>query len=258
MTLSPIRPPWPVPVPAAFSTRAGGTSAGLFESLNFGNPGDLVGDRRDPLSNIRENLRRLAAALGAEGRTIREVHQVHGTAVVTVRPGESWPAHDPKADALVTDDPALLLAVRVADCAPVLITSRDGRVVAAVHAGWRGAVGHIATRAVEAIRALGATDLLAAVGPCIGPDAFEVGPEVVAAFREAFGPAAAVRPHPTVAEKGLLDLPESLRRELLAAGVAEVHLTGLCTVSRPDLFFSHRRDAGLTGRMVGVIGPAAR
>jgi YfiH family protein len=256
-----VGPGWSVGVPAGFSTRVGGVSAGVFASLNFGNPGDLPAERRDAPANIAENFARLTRALGngAEGRTVREVHQVHGCEVVTIRAGQAWPERDPKADAMVTNDPSLLLAVRVADCAPVLLASRDGRVVGAAHAGWRGAVSRVCTRTVEAMGRLGvnAGEVVAAVGPCIGPAALEVGPEVVAAFRGAFGERAAVREggaHAREPGKGYVDLAESIRRELLEAGVAEVHVSGLCTVERADLFFSHRREKGVTGRMVGVIG----
>jgi polyphenol oxidase len=251
-----ITPGLHLTAPAAFTTRLGGVSTGVFSALNFGNPGDLPADQRDPPANIRENLRRVATALGCEGRTIREVHQVHGPDVFIIRPGDPKPASDPKADALVTDDPALLLVIRVADCAPILLASGDGRIVAAVHAGWRGAVAKVTTRALEAMRQLGATNIHAAIGPCIGPDALEVGPEVIDAFRAAFGDRAAIRPHPAVAGKGFVDLAESLRRELLGASVDTIWSAGLCTVARPDLFFSHRRDAGRTGRMIGLIGPA--
>jgi YfiH family protein len=245
-------------VPHAFSTRVGGVSGGMFASLNFGNPGDLPAELRDPPANIAENFARLTRAMGpaAQGRTIRQVHQVHGDAVVVIRPGQPWPERDPQADAMVSDDPGVLLAVRVADCAPILLASADGRVVGAVHAGWRGTIAGVLTRAIDAMRSLGAKDLAAAIGPCIGPGAFEVGPEVAEQFARHFGPGLADRPHPASAGKALVDLPAALAAQLRQAGVARIDADAPCTFADAGRFFSHRRDAGRTGRLVGVIGCA--
>ena len=251
-------------VPHGFSTRVGGVSAGAFESLNFGNPMELpAGVARDPVANIDENFRRVLAALEAPRRRVQQVYQIHGAAVKVYRAGDALrEAHpdgerDHKADAMVTDDPSRLLAVRVADCAPVLLADGSGRVVAAVHAGWRGVVLGVATAAVSAMRELGATGIRAAIGPCIGPDAFEVGPEVVAEFAARW--ARAVRPHPDAAAsaqgKAMVDIALALTRQLLEAGVESVEAAGRCTFSEPEAFFSHRRDKGVTGRMVAVIGP---
>lgn len=250
-------------VPHAFTTRAGGVSRGVFASLNFGNPMDLAVGDRDPAANIAENFRRLLAAVGAPHREVVQVYQVHGAAVRVFRAGD--PSRDRnaqgpldfKADALVTDDPSRLLAVRVADCTPVLLASADGRVVAAVHAGWRGVVAGVAPAAVGAMRALGAVDLRAAVGPCISAAHFEIGPEVLAAFRDAFGDAAPVRADPARPGKGFADLKAALAWQLAAAGVGHVDVLPHCTFADPGRFFSHRRDKGRTGRMVGLIGPRA-
>lgn len=245
----------------AFTTRRGGVSTGIFDSLNFGNPGDLPQDQRDPPSNIAANLHRVLAALDLRERELIQVHQVHGDGVRTVVPGR--PAHDgphdTRADAIVTTDPRRVLAIRTADCAPVLIASRDGRAVAAVHAGWRGVIAGVTAAAVRAMRALApescASGLVAAIGPCIGPGAFEVGREVAAEFERAFGPAT---PHIRRGERLTVDLPAALREQLRAAGLAEadIDLPAHCTHERADLFFSHRRDRGRTGRMVAVIAPS--
>jgi YfiH family protein len=260
-------------VPHAFSTRLGGVSSGPFATLNFGNPGDLAAPLRDPRSNIDRNWQLLGRAIGAaipaaaEGlmqRSVVEVHQVHGDTVSVVRANAPIPrgpdGRDPRADAIVTDDPGRLAAVRVADCTPVLIASSDGAIVAAVHAGWRGTVANIIAGAVRAMTELGASPgaMLAAIGPCIGASAFEVGPEVADEFRERFGHATPhVRPDAN-SPKAFVDLKGALREQLLAAGVAPERIDVLphCTVRDADLFFSHRRDRGVTGRMVGIIGPS--
>ena len=251
-------------VPHAFTTRRGGVSSGIFSSLNFGNPSDLAPDRRDSVSNIRANLRLVSGAIeprpGVPEREIVEVHQVHAAAVHTVRP--STPPHvdpSPKADAIVTDDPRRFAAVRTADCAPVLLASSDGRVVAAVHAGWRGVIAGVANNAVQRMIERGASDIVGAIGPCIGADHFEVGPEVRDEFDRVFGSGAAiVRPAPGCGEdKYLVDLKEALRRQLSSRGLRSIETLPHCTVRDADLFFSHRRERGMTGRMIGIIGPRA-
>ena len=158
-----------------------------------------------------------------------------------------------QADALVGDDAARVLSVRVADCVPILIATDDGRTVAAVHAGWRGVVGAVAPAALREMRA-DPGRCVAAIGPSIGFDAFEVGGEVLDAFRQAFGPQALVRRRGD--GKGHVDLREAVRRQLVAAGVPDDRIDGTdrCTVRDRDEFFSHRRDNGVTGRMAAIIG----
>lgn len=258
-------------VPHAFSTRLGGYSVGPFASLNFGNPGDLERERRDPPSNIAANTRLVLDAIGAPGREVVQVHQVHGEQVRVVRRGgpthePEWNGNDTKADALVTDDPARILAIRTADCTPVLLSTRDGGIVGAAHAGWRGVVAGVATQAVRAMRELVGdpeTEIIAAIGPCIGFGAFEVGAEVAAEFRRVFGDTTshvlARADHPG---KFRVDLKGALCEQLSRAGVPIVDVLPHCTVAATDsasgmpLFFSHRRDRGLTGRMVALIGCA--
>ncbi len=249
-------------VPHAFTTRLGGHSQGIFSSLNFGNPGDLPENQRDPILTIRLNQAATLTSLGinaaSKSRQLVEVHQVHGSCVHNVRPGA--PAHptphDTKADALVTNDPSRIIAVRIADCAPILLASSDGTIVAAVHAGWRGVISGVLPAAIAAMRQIGASQIAAAIGPCIGPDQFQVGPEVVTEFRRAF-PAAPhlTRPHPAAPGKFLVDLKSALAEQLRQASITSVHIMPHCTVSEPDLFFSHRRDSGRTGRMMALIGP---
>lgn len=225
----------------------------MFDSLNLGNPSDLPPESRDPAANIRENFARILAAAGCPGREIVEVHQVHGGEVHRCLRGH--PAHagprDTRADALVSDDPGRALAIRVADCAPVLLASADGRVVGAAHAGWRGVIAGVVPRTVEAMRETGANELIAAIGPCIGPDHFEVGEEVAAEFRRAFGARA-----PIVAGPGKphVDLRAAIRRQLEEAGVEHVDVSDRCTFRDEAEFFSHRRERGRTGRTGAVIG----
>ena len=243
-------------VPHAFTTRVGGISSGVFSSLNFGNPGDLPSPQRDPASNIAANFASTLAAINCNGREIVEVYQVHGPVVHSVRPGQ--PAHptpsDTRADAIVTDDPTRVLVIRTADCAPVLLASTDGRVVAAVHAGWRGVLAGIIPNAVASMRELGATHIAASIGPCIGPDAFEVGPEVAAEFRRAFGTTTPhVRPSPSHADKFHADIPGAIRQQLAEAAIALTDDLKMCTVANGELFYSHRRDNRVTGRMAALI-----
>src|SRR4051794_29413281 len=157
--------------------------------MNLGNPSGC--EVQDDYENVWANYRRLQAAAGCGGRELCRVHQVHGAGVIRVRRGEPFDV-SVKADALVGDDPGRVLSVRVADCVPVLLAAADGRVVAAVHAGWRGVVAGVVGAAVREVAgpAGAGAAVRAAVGPCIGGEAFEVGPEVLAEFRRVFGPAA--------------------------------------------------------------------
>lgn len=240
-------------IPHAFSTRVGGVSGGIFRSLNLGNPSELPPEQRDPASNIRENFDRILAAMGCAGRALTEVHQVHGCAVhdaAASAPGKP----DAKADAIFTHDPRRVLAVRVADCTPILLATADGVHVAAVHAGWRGVISGVLPATVAALRARSSETLLAAIGPCIGPEHFEVGPEVVAEFDRVF-PASGVVMRRMETGKGYVDLKAALAIQLASCGVRDVEVLPHCTYADPELFYSHRRDRGLTGRAAGLIAP---
>jgi YfiH family protein len=242
-------------VPHAFSTRIGGVSEGPFRSLNLGNPSGCA--VQDDSAHVRENYRRLQAACGCGGRELCYVHQVHGAGVVRAEEGRGVDT-SAKADALVGSDRAKTLSVRVADCVPVLVAMEGGRTVAAIHAGWRGVVGGVVEAALAAVGSADCTrTCVAAIGPCIGPDAFEVGPEVVGIFLGYFrGNAPIVR---RVGEKGHVDLREAVRLQLVRAGVPpdRIDTTDRCTHRDAQEFFSHRRDNGVTGRMAAVISPAA-
>ncbi len=242
-------------IPHGFSTRIGGVSTGPFASLNLGNP---QGDVRDSDSNIRENYLRLFAALQLNGRELARVHQVHGNRVLTLRHGEAAPKGE-QADGLLTDNADLVLSIRTADCVPVLIGDRSGRTVAAVHAGWRGVVAGIVPEAIRlfAARGIAPGQIVMAIGPCISTQAFEVGEEVAEQFVRSFADTTSIirrgvaKPH--------IDLPAAIMAQALRLGLREdqIDTTDLCTFRDAELFFSHRRDSGITGRMAAVIAPRA-
>lgn len=224
------------------STRAGGVSAGVYESLNLG---VAVGDAAGA---VAENRRRFSAACdGAEPAWLR---QVHGVRVVRL---EDEPDDSP-ADAAWTMTPGRACVVQVADCLPVLLASSDGRAVAAAHAGWRGLAGGVVEAALQALcegSGCAPADVVAWLGPCIGPRQFEVGADVLAAFRgreERF----VSRPRPDGAARWLADLPGLARDRLHAAGVRHVAGGTWCTVEDGSRFFSYRRG-GVTGRLAAAV-----
>jgi len=220
-----------------FSTRRGGVSEGPFASLNLGRLTDDAG------ANVDANRERLAVAVGHPRERFLYGRQVHEATVrrATEPPGPGRPAAEEDGQATALPDAAAL--VFVADCLPVLLVA-DGA-VAALHGGWRGLAGGILDEGVAALRELGARGpLQAALGPSARSCCYEVGEEVHARF-EAYDA--------RVGERNL-DLAAVARAQLAAAGVDEVHDTGLCTMcSDPELFFSHRRDGGVTGRQAGVV-----
>ncbi len=239
-----------LPVRHAFSTRSGGVSEGHLSSLNLGRS---VGD--DP-ARVAENARRFAEATGATPGQLVSVNQVHGEAVIealVAEPGPDLPQPLGDADALVTRARGVAVGVRTADCGPVLLFAPDVGAVAAVHAGWRGAALGIAGRAVRELHDRYGADpsrVLAVVGPCIRACCYVVSAEVAARF-ERFGPGLV---HGTGPEPRL-DIAEASRRALLEAGVAAAHIEVMpyCTHCRPDLFFSHRRDQGRSGRHLSFV-----
>jgi YfiH family protein len=239
-------------IPHAFSTRIGGISPAPFDSLNLGNPSGC--DVVDDYERIWENYRLLASACGCGVLELLRVHQVHGAGVLQAAAGEHFD-NASKADAIVSSDPRRIASVRVADCVPVLLALPDGKSVAAVHAGWRGVIGGVVSAALRELLESDerAKHLLAAVGPCISFDAFEVGAEVIAEFRRKFGNDAPLR---TVESgKGFVDLRAAVRLQLLGAGIPDdqIDQTDLCTFRDAQEFFSHRREKGMTGRMAAII-----
>ena len=233
----------------AFSTRLGGLSRGAFAALNLGNPPGAI---RDDQANLHENYLRLLIAANLGGRQLRRLHQVHGREIVVLRRGDAL--SEPQADALLTEEPEFALSIRTADCAPILIGEKSGRIVAAVHAGWRGVVAGIVPETLAALQRLGipASHMLLAIGPCIGVQAFEVGEEVAEQFRTwdqtVISRPSNAKPH--------VDLSRAVALQARQFGLspAQVDSTDLCSVRDAELFFSHRREAGVTGRMASVIG----
>jgi hypothetical protein len=216
----------------AFFTRQGGVSQGIYASLNVG-----AGSNDDP-DAVRENRRRAAAHLGGELVTAYQVH----SALALVADGP-WPAGPPQADAVVSATPGVICGALAADCAPILLADPEARVVAAAHAGWKGALTGVAEAAIARMEALGARRgrIRAAIGPCIGPASYEVGLEYVARF-VAVDPgneryfAAGAAP-----DKRQFDLPAFVLARLRAAGVEQCDWIGRDTCAEADLFFSNRR-----------------
>lgn len=235
-------------VPHAFTTRLGGVSAQPFDTLNLGR---AVGD--DPAA-VRENRARAMLALGWDPSDHVEVSQVHGSYVAVVTASHRGQKIR-GADGLTSRVPSVVLAMHCADCAPVLVADPITHAVAAVHTGWRGTAAGAAQAAIRAmVEAHGSrpADLVAAIGPAIGPCCYEVGEEVV----EALGPwpwrGAVLRS--SSQGRWALDLCEANRRQIESAGVPARSITtaGLCTACHTALFFSHRR-CGRTGRMAALI-----
>jgi len=234
-----IVPDWPAPanVRTLITTRSGGVSTGPFASMNLGQLDD------DDMQSVRTNRASLRDLLPAEPNWLL---QVHGARVV-----DADRLHQPvEADAAVARNPGSVCTVMVADCLPVLLTDRTGSGVAAAHAGWRGMAAGVLENTV---RAMGTApdELLAYLGPAIGPSAFEVGADVRDAFlaRHAEAASAFVAHKPG---KWLADLFALARQRLRASGVTQIYGGGLCTYSDPRRFFSHRRDK-VTGRMAALI-----
>ncbi|TCT24748.1 peptidoglycan editing factor PgeF [Thermomonas haemolytica] len=244
-----LRADWPAPsgVHALTTLRHGlGISAPPFDHFNLG---ARCGDTPEA---VAENRRQLEAALQlpASPRWLRQVHGVE----VAVEPG----GDEPQADAVVTRTPGKVLAILTADCLPVVLAAKDGSEIAAAHAGWRGLAAGVLEATVAAMRTPPA-GLAAWLGPAAGPQAYEIGEEVRAAFVER-DPGAAAAFVATRPGHWRVDLYALARRRLAAAGLAmeAIHGGGLCTISDPARFHSHRRD-GRGGRMATLawIAPSA-
>ena len=241
-------PDWPAPanVRALCSTRDGGASTGAYAGLNLGLH---VGD--DP-GTVQTNRQRLQAAMGVRAVFL---NQVHGHDVLEL--GRST-HHGLQADGAFTTESGVACTAMVADCLPVLLCDVRGQSVAAVHAGWRGLLGVEGQGVLEsaiAAMAVQGCELLAWLGPCIGPQAFEVGDEVRAAFVDP-APQTGACFRPGAPTKWLADLPALARQRLAGAGVQGIYgndgTSPWCTVANPSRFFSHRRD-GISGRMAASI-----
>lgn len=225
-----------------FTTRMGGVSTGPFQSLNLSLS---VGDNPDA---VYENRRRLAQTLDLDPQLICLQRQVHGADVVETpkQRGDALVC----GDAFITNSVNVPVLVGVADCVPILVAARDGSVVAAIHAGWRGAVAGVIEATIRHMIAqhnTAARDLIAAIGPSIGPCCFEVGDEVAAQFPDECVNQSRAKPH--------VDLARYVRDTLVSTGVGIdlIDSADVCTQCRQDVCFSHRGSGGIAGRMVGII-----
>jgi YfiH family protein len=234
-----IVPEWPAPahIKTLITTRNGGVSRGPFASFNLGL---RAGDDPEAVTANRAYLRRL---LPQEPKWLA---QQHGTAAVEVDGIDGLPA----ADASIARQPGTVCVIMIADCVPVLFTDQSGTLVAAAHAGWRGLAGGVIENTVRSM-SVSPGEVLAYLGPGIGPQAFEVGTDVHDAFvaRNALAASAFT---PGCAGKWLADIYALARLALAHAGVTRVYGGGLCTVSDPLRFYSYRRDR-VTGRMAALI-----
>lgn len=236
---------WEAPGPyvVAFSTRVGGVSEGPFESLNLG-----IYTADDP-ERVVENRRRLAERAAIDPERTRMAWQRHGAEVRRAAPeGILTPGTQHEAcDGFWSDEPSQGMMLVTADCLPLAIVRSDGGrpAIAVLHVGWQGLLAGIIANGAAA---LGEGPLAAAIGPGIGPCCYEVGPDVAEPYEARFGR--------EVLADGRLDLWRAAELALNEAGVTEVERTDLCTFCHPELFFSHRRDRGITGRQ-GVIAAVA-
>jgi polyphenol oxidase len=240
-----IVPDWPAPaqVGALMSTRQGGVSSGPLASLNLSRS---VGD--NPAA-VAQNRERFVAALGVPAVWL---HLVHGATVLHVTSAHAS-APLPPADAAWTSERGLACVVTAADCLPVLFALRDGSAVAAAHAGWRGLAGGVLQATVQALCVgTGAApgDVVAWLGPCIGPRQFEVGADVLQALGS--DEHCTRRPRPDGSARWLADLPALARSRLLAAGLQQITGGQACTFEDASRFFSFRRE-GVTGRMAAAV-----
>jgi hypothetical protein len=260
--------PWLV---HGFSTRPGGTS--VLEGKKILNLGFMAWDSREA---VTENRRLFQSAVAAKDSTLLPLKQIHSDVVhLFLKPA----GDPPKGDASLTNTPGLLLGVQTADCVPILLVDRKKHVVAAVHAGWRGTLARIAQKTIGRMQlefGCKPADLLAALGPSIGPCCYEVGVELVTKFTAQFAdahdyfdePRTGDEPNPiqwlNMAPPGHqpppknvhLDLRKANRSQLIASGLRpnNIYSTDLCTACRTDLFFSHRREGLLSGRLMSVVG----
>jgi polyphenol oxidase len=254
-----------------FSTRLGGTS--LLEGKKVLNLGFMEWDSREA---VTENRPLFQSALAAQGLALLPLKQIHSDVVHLF----SKPAAEPsKGDASLTNTPGLLLGVQTADCVPILIVDPKKRAVAAVHAGWRGTLARIAQKSIGRMQlefGCQPADLLAALGPSIGPCCYEVGVELVSKFTAQFAdahdffdePRTGDEPNPiqwlNMAPPGhqpppknvRLDLRKANRSQLIASGLRpnNIYSSDLCTACRTDLLFSYRREGPLSGRLMSVVG----
>jgi YfiH family protein len=240
---------FPAAITQAVFTRRGGVSPPPFHSLNVG------GSIGDEIAHVRENRIRSFQALGRAPESVHDVWQVHSADVVYADTPRPLNTPYRKADILLTDKSQVTLYMRFADCTPILLYDPKKKVTGLVHSGWLGTVRGAARAAVQAMQARYASnpaDILAAIGPAIGPDHYEIGPDVIAQVREAFG-ADAESLLPTHGDSLHFDLWKANQNLLQEAGVRQIEIAGICTACHMDDWFSHRGEKGKTGRFGALI-----
>jgi hypothetical protein len=231
----------------AIFTRQGGVSPTPFESLNLS---VSVPDEKD---RVYENRRRAYGVYGRDTDTVVHAHLVHGRAVarVTQNNNGTWIHH---VDGIITNEPGCALTMNYADCTPIFLYDPIHQAIGLGHAGWQGTVKDLPGAMVQAMQSEFGSDpaqLIAGIGPAIGPCCYEVGENVITAVHNAFTDPTSLLIHPTnkpTNGRPHFDLPEANRRNLIRAGVRHIEQSGLCTACRTDLFFSHRAEKGKTGR----------
>lgn len=230
----------------AFLGRTGGVSTGHLASLNMGRR------EEDTPENLAENKRRVAEAFGVNAGNIFTVSQVHSDRIVVIdrADAEVEEIKTQEADGIITGLKGLSIGILTADCVPVLLSDRKKKVVAAVHAGWKGTASKISAKAIGLMSERFESrpqDITAAIGPAIGPCCYEVGEEVVSAIGYREGVAV------QHGNKWHVDLPKANLLQLRDAGVTDIDLSNICTSCSTDLFFSHRKEMGKTGRQLSFI-----
>lgn len=235
----------------AFSLRTGGVSEGPFASLNVAkNVGDVE-------ERVQANLERLCSAVGVALTSLHQCDQVHGRNVHVVTPSlYPFESEVAQADALVATGAGQVVGVRTADCVPILLADTVSGTVAAVHAGWKGCVADVVSEAVAAVLSMtggDASTLIAAIGPHIGQDAFEVSADVARTFEELAGTLSAHGFICRTEQRCTVSLLAVVKHQLEHAGVPRIDVVAGCTYAEPKRFFSHRRDQGKTGRHLNLI-----
>ena len=240
---------FPKNITQAVFTRKGGVSPSPWDSLNVG------GAIGDDITHVRENRIRSFEALGRAPESIHDVWQVHSADVVYADGPRALDTPYQKADILLTDNPHVTLFMRFADCTPVLLYDPKKQVIGIVHSGWLGTVRGVARAAVQAMQtryASNPVDILAAIGPAIGPDHYEIGTDVIAQVKQAFG-ADAESLLTAHGDRIHLDLWKANQVTLEETGVRRIEIAGLCTACHTDDWFSHRGEKGRTGRFGAMI-----
>jgi hypothetical protein len=240
---------FPESITQAVFTRQGGVSPHPWDSLNVGG---AIGDE---ISHVRANRIRSFQALGRDPESIHDVWQVHSADVVCADAPRPLETPYQKADILLSDNPQVTLFMRFADCTPVLLYDPKKHAIGIVHSGWLGTVrgaAHAAVQAMQARYASNPADILAAIGPAIGPDHYEIGADVIAQVKQAFG-VDAESLLPAHGQNVHFDLWKANQVLLSRVGVNQIEVAGICTACHTDDWFSHRGEKGKTGRFGAMI-----